>query len=72
MDQIGEYTYRAWVMGKTDAEQANGIPCGLLEGGVVSAPIKKGALITYDNAGVAQGSKIAEMRAKQDAMVAAL
>ena len=72
LDQIGEYTYRAWVMGKEEAEQSSAIPCGLLEGGVVSSPIKKGELITYGNAGVAEGSKIAEMRAKQDAMVAAL
>lgn len=72
LDQIGEYTYRAWVMGKREAETSNAIPCGLLEGAVVSEPITKGELITYDNTNVAEGSKIAEMRAIQDAMVATL
>jgi len=72
LDQIGEYTYRAWVMSKGEAESSNAIPCGLLEGAIVSTHIRKGELITYDNAGVAAGSKIAEMRAIQDAMVAAV
>ncbi len=70
LDQIGEYTYRAWVMGKSEAGSSNAIPCGLLEGATVTAPIKKGDLITYDNTSVAEDSKIAQMRAKQDAMIA--
>jgi len=72
LDAIGEYTYRAWVMTRNEAVSSSAIPCGLLEQGAVTAPIKKGELITYDNAKVANGSKIAALRAKQDAMVAAL
>ncbi len=37
--------------------------------GSVTKPIRKGELITYDNAAVAPGSKIAELRARQDKLV---
>ncbi|MEL7430403.1 MAG: NAD(P)H-dependent oxidoreductase [Pseudomonadota bacterium] len=72
LDQIGEYTYRAWVMERGEAVSSKAIPCGLLEGATVTAPITKGSLISYDNTRVAEGSKIAEMRARQDMMIAAL
>ena len=69
LDAIGEYTYRAWIMTAPEARAAKAIPCGLLQGGVVTAPIKKGELITTANAAVAPGSKIAELRARQDRLV---
>ena len=72
LDAIGLYTYRAWAMSREDAKQSKAIPCGLLDDGIVKAPIKKGELITYNNAAPAEGSKIAELRALQDKMVEAL
>ncbi|WAX97665.1 NAD(P)H-dependent oxidoreductase [Aminobacter sp. NyZ550] len=69
LDAIGEYTYRAWIMTAGEARAAKAIPCGLLQGGTVTAPIKKGELITTANAAVAPGSKIAELRARQDRLV---
>lgn len=69
LDAIGEYCYRAWIMTTGEARSAQAIPCGLLQGGSVTKPIKKGELITYDNAAVAPGSKIAELRARQDKLV---
>ncbi|RRY03609.1 NAD(P)H-dependent oxidoreductase [Brucella anthropi] len=69
LDAIGEYCYRAWIMTSGEARNAHAIPCGLLQGGSVTKPIKKGELITYDNAAVAPGSKIAELRACQDKLV---
>jgi len=69
LDAIGEYCYRAWIMTSGEARSAHAIPCGLLQGGSVTTPIKKGELITYDNAAVAPGSKIAELRARQDKLV---
>jgi predicted homoserine dehydrogenase-like protein len=69
LDAIGEYTYRAWIMTAGEARAAKAIPCGLLQGGTVTAPIKKGELITTANAAVAAGSKIAELRARQDRLV---
>ncbi len=69
LDAVGEYCYRAWIMTSGEARSAHAIPCGLLQGGSVIQPIKKGELITYDNAAVAPGSKIAELRARQDQLV---
>ena len=69
LDAIGEYCYRAWIMTAVEARAAKAIPCGLLQGGTVTAPIKKGELITSANAAVAPGSKIAELRARQDRLV---
>ncbi len=69
LDAIGQYSYRAWVMTRDEAKTGNAIPCGLLEGGEVITDIGKGELITYRNAKVAIGSKIAELRALQDKMV---
>ncbi len=69
LDAIGEYCYRAWIMTAPEARAAKAIPCGLLQGGSVSKPIKKGELITFDNAALPAGSKIAELRARQDKLV---
>ena len=69
LDAIGEYTYRAWVMTRSEAKSSNAIPCGLLENGAATKAIAKGELITYDNAKVADGSRIAELRALQDQMI---
>lgn len=69
LDAIGEYCYRAWIMTSGEARNAHAIPCGLLQGGSVTKSIKKGEPITYDNAAVTPGSKIAELRARQDKLV---
>jgi predicted homoserine dehydrogenase-like protein len=66
LDAIGEYTYRAWIMTVGDAVKSGGVPCGLLEGGKVTAPIKKGELLTHKNVAVDAGSKIVQLRARQD------
>lgn len=69
LDFIGLYTYRAWTMMVEDARAANAIPCGLLEGAAITAPVKKGALITSHNASIKPDQWIARLRAKQDALV---
>ena len=69
LDAIGEYCYRAWVMKAGDARTQGAIPCGLLHGATVTKPIAKGDLITRDNVTVPAGSKIAELRARQDKLV---
>jgi predicted homoserine dehydrogenase-like protein len=71
LDQIGEYCYRAWVMTVPDAKAAGAIPAGLLQGAKVTAPIAKGALITAANTALPAGSRIAALRARQDAMLGA-
>ncbi len=72
LDAVGQYGYRAWVMSVGEATKNTAIPCGLLERGTVTKPIAKGELITFENAKVAEGSKIAALRARQDEMVAKL
>ena len=69
LDQIGEYCYRAWIMTVPEAQAAQAIPCGLLQGAKVTAPIPKGQLITRANTAVPAGSRIAALRARQDAML---
>lgn len=69
LDAIGEYCYRAWIMKAGEARIAGAVPCGLLQGGSVTAPIRKGELITYTNAAVKPGSRIAALRARQDALI---
>ena len=44
-------------------------PSGLLFGATVTAPIRKGELITRDNTALPPGSRIAEMRDRQDRMI---
>lgn len=69
LDQIGEYCYRAWIMTVPEARSAGAIPCGLLTGAKVTAPIKKGDLITRANTAVPANSRIAALRMLQDAML---
>ncbi len=69
LDQIGEYCYRAWIMEAGEARTAGAVPCGLLAGAKVTAPIRKGELITHANTSVPAGSKIAALRARQDKML---
>lgn len=69
LDAIGEYTYRAWAMATAEAFAQKAVPCGLLEKGTVTQPIKKGELLTYANTAVDTTSKIVEFRKRQDALV---
>jgi len=69
LDQIGEYSYRAWAMEAGAARAARAIPCGVLTGCRVTKAIRKGALITTDNAEIPADSAIAKLRARQDRML---
>ena len=69
LDAIGEYTYRAWIMTVGDAQAAKAVPCGLLEGGKVTAPIRKGELLTAANCMPDAGSRLVALRQRQDDML---
>jgi predicted homoserine dehydrogenase-like protein len=69
LDAIGEYTYRAWILTVEDAVAGKAIPCGLLENGKVTKPIKKGELLTYANCAVDATAGIVALRQKQDDML---
>jgi predicted homoserine dehydrogenase-like protein len=68
LDQIGEYTYRAWAMEVGRAQAAQALPAGMLTGAVVTAPIRKGQLITAENARL-PNTRLSELRKLQDEML---
>ncbi|MBK1870513.1 NAD(P)H-dependent oxidoreductase [Aestuariivirga sp. YIM B02566] len=70
LDAIGEYTYRAWIMTYEGAAEAKAVPCGLLEQGKVTRPIRKGELLTADNVALDQSSRIVGLRRRQDELLA--
>ena len=51
-----------------DARAARAIPVGLLEGGRVTAQVKKGELLTAANATPDTSTKLFTLRQRQDAM----
>jgi predicted homoserine dehydrogenase-like protein len=69
LDAIGEYTYRAWIMTVDKAVQAGAVPCGLLDGGKVTMPVRKGELLTSSNVGIDLNAKISQLRKRQDNML---
>ncbi|WP_421695313.1 NAD(P)H-dependent oxidoreductase [Aestuariivirga sp.] len=72
LDAIGEYAYRAWIMTVADALNDKAVPCGLLEGGKVTKPIRKGELLTYHNCAVDPSARIVSLRKRQDDMLKGL
>lgn len=71
LDAIGEYTYRAWIMSVAEAVAAKGVPCGLIENGKVTKPIKMGELLTTENIAIDTSAKIVTLRKRQDDMLKA-
>lgn len=68
LDQIGEYTYRAWAMETQRARAARALPAGLLTGAVTTAAIAKGELITAHNTTLPNAA-IVDLRRRQDEML---
>ena len=69
LDQIGEFCYRAWIMTTEEAAPPRRSPAACSPAPRSTAPIRKGELITYANAAVPADSRIAALRARQDAML---
>jgi len=68
IDAIGETCYRSFTMKVAEAKEKSCLPVGLLEGGKVIAPIKKGELISTINATPDKSTKLYQLRQKQDQM----
>jgi predicted homoserine dehydrogenase-like protein len=68
-DAIGETCYRSFVMTVPDARAAGAQPVGLLEGGKVTAPVKKGDLLTTANAQADTSTRLFALRKRQDRML---
>lgn len=67
-DAIGETCYRSFTMTVGDARARNAVPVGLLEGGKVTAPVKKGELLTAANASPDNSTNLYRIRKLQDQM----
>ena len=68
-DAIGETCYRSFIMTIGDARAKQAVPVGLLEGGKVIAPVKKGELITRANAAPDATTRLYALRLLQDQML---
>lgn len=68
-DAIGESCYRSFILTVEDARRQRAVPVGLLEGGKVTAPVKKGQLLTTANALPDQTTRLYALRQRQDQML---
>jgi len=69
LDFIGLYTYRAFTLTVEDAQAKKALPCGLLRGAKITAPIKAGELITAANCAPNPDQWIARLRQEQDKLL---
>ena len=67
-DAIGETCYRSFIMTIGDARARKAVPVGLLEGGKVIAPVRKGDLLTRANAAPDATTRLFALRQLQDQM----
>jgi predicted homoserine dehydrogenase-like protein len=68
-DAIGETCYRSFIMTIGDARARQAVPVGLLEGGKVIAPVRKGELLTRTNAAPDATTRLYALRLLQDQML---
>jgi len=68
-DAIGETCYRSFTLTAVDARAQQALPVGLLEGGKVTAPVRKGELLTRANAAPDETTRLFALRRKQDEML---
>lgn len=66
LGRIGETQYRAFAMTAADAKKARAVPLGLAEGAKVLQPVKKGALLNYDNCAPDESFVITRLRHQMD------
>ena len=69
LDAIGETCYRSFTMTVGDARAQQALPVGLLEGGRVTAPVRKGELLTRLNAAPDTATRLYALRQAQDKML---
>ena len=69
LDQLGEFTYRAWAMEACKARAAGALPAGLLAGAKVTGRVRKGKPLTSANTALPEDSKVVELRRRQDVAV---
>lgn len=68
-DAIGETCYRSWTMRAEEARALGAVPVGLLEGGKVLKAVRKGELLTVENARPDMSTRLYTYRRMQDEML---
>ena len=68
-DAIGETCYRSYTMTVIDSRASKAVPVGLLEGGKVTAPVRKGELLTTANSQPDTTTRLWAFRREQDLML---
>jgi predicted homoserine dehydrogenase-like protein len=68
-DAIGETCYRSFIMTVGEARARMAVPVGLLEGGRVTASVRKGELLTTANAAPDATTRLFALRRLQDEML---
>lgn len=71
-DAIGETCYRSFTMTIGDSRAARAVPVGLLEGGKVTAAVRKGELLTQANSQPDTTTRLFVLRQAQDRMLGLL
>jgi len=71
-DAIGETCYRSFTMTIGDSRAVKAVPVGLLEGGKVTAAVKKGDLLTTANSQPDTTTRLFALRQAQDRMLGLL
>jgi predicted homoserine dehydrogenase-like protein len=71
-DAIGETCYRSFTITAAEARAGQAVPVGLLEGGRVLKPVKKGELLTSANAAPDPSTNLFRLRRLQDEMLKAI
>ena len=69
LGKIGEDHYRGWISTVQEARQSGLLPLGLAERAVVTAPIRAGAALTYENCRLDESMQIVKLRRAQDALL---
>jgi predicted homoserine dehydrogenase-like protein len=68
-DAIGETCYRSFTLTAVDARAQQAVPVGLLEGGKVTAAVRKGELLTRKNASPDPTTRLFALRQLQEQML---
>ena len=69
LGQVGETDYRAWIMAAQRARAARALPAGLLQDARATRTIRKGELITADNAELPEDAAIVRLWRRQEKLI---
>jgi predicted homoserine dehydrogenase-like protein len=68
LDDFGGFTSYGVMDRAEEARALNALPVGLAPGAQVARPVKKGAIVTWDDVKLDEESKVVKLRRQQDAL----